>query len=106
MCKVHHKDICNYHDAIILCMINACKESIPTPKNVNNNKTVPGWNDNVQSYFNASPFWHNIWVDNGRPHMGVVADLRHKTRAKYHHVCKIVLKMDAEFRCDMMAEAI
>ncbi len=106
MCKVHHKDICDYHDAIILCIINACKESIATAKHVNNNKTVPGWNDYVPSYFNASLFWHNMWVDNGRPHMGVVADMRHKTRAKCHHVCKIVLKMDAEFRCDMMAEAI
>ncbi len=38
--------------------------------------------------------------------MGVFADLRHKARAKYHHVCKMVLKMDAEIRCDMMAEAI
>ncbi len=86
-------------------MINACKESIPTLKHVNNNKTVPGWNDYVQSYFNSSLFWHNMWVDNGKPHVGVVADLRRKTRAKYH-VCKIVLKMDAEIRCDMMAEAI
>ncbi len=42
MCKAHHKDICDYHDSIILCMINACKESIPTPKHVNNIKTVLG----------------------------------------------------------------
>ncbi len=45
MYKVHHKDMCNNH--AILCMTNACKESIPTPKPVNNNKTVPGWNDYV-----------------------------------------------------------
>ncbi len=106
MCKVHHKDICDYHDAIILCMINACKESIPTPKHVNNIKTVPGWNDYVQHYLNASLFWHNMWVDNGIPHVGVVADLRCKTRAKYHHVCKMVLKMDEDVRCDKMVEAI
>ncbi len=83
-------------------MINACKESIPTPKHVNNNKTVPGWNDYVQSYVNASLFWHYMWVDNDKHHIGVVADMRHKTRAKYHHVCKMVLKMDAEIRCDMI----
>ncbi len=42
ICKVHHKDICDYHDVIILCMINVCKESIPTHNYVNNIKTVPG----------------------------------------------------------------
>ncbi len=47
-----------------------------------------------------------MWVDNGRPHMGVVDDLRRKTRAKYHHVCKMVLKMDAEIRCDTIVEAM
>ncbi len=69
---------------------------------MNNIKTVPVWKDYVQSYFNASLFWHNMWVDNGRPHTGVLADLRCKTRAKYHHVCK----MDAHIMCDKMAEAI
>ncbi len=46
-----------------------------------------------------------MWVDNGRHHLGVVAYLRCRTRAKYH-VCKMVLKMDAEIRYDKMAEAI
>ncbi len=27
-------------------------------------------------------------------------------RAKYHHVCKMVIKRDADIRCDKMAEAI
>ncbi len=59
MCNVHHKQICNYHDAFF-CMINACKERIPSPKQVNNNKTVPGWKDYVHSYFTASLFWQNM----------------------------------------------
>ncbi len=46
-----------------------------------------------------------MWVDNGRPHMGVVADLRSKTIAKHLHACKMVLKMDAEIWY-MMAKAI
>ncbi len=45
-------------------------------------------------------------VDNGRPHLGVVAYLRFKTKAKYHHVCKMLLKMDAQMKCDKMAEVI
>ncbi len=85
-------------------MINACKESIPTSNHVNNIKIVPGYY--AQSYFNASLFWHNMWVNKRRPHVGVVPGLRRKTRARYHHVCKMVLKMDAKVKCDKMAEAI
>ena len=87
-------------------MITACKESIPTCNPVNNCKTLPGWNEYVNSYFQASLCWHKMWVDNGRPHNGVIADLHHQNRAKYHHICKMVLKCDVQIRCDKMAKAL
>ncbi len=34
----------------------------------------------------------------------IVADLIRQTRTKYHLVCKMGLKRDAEIRCDKMAE--
>ncbi len=79
---------CDYQDAIIFCLINAYQHY-------------------VADYFNASGFWHNMWVDNGRPYLGVIGDLRHKTRAKYHHVCKMGLKLWMQILgSDEMAEAI
>ncbi len=37
MCRVqHNNNICDYRDAIVLVMITACKEIIPTCKPVNN----------------------------------------------------------------------
>ncbi len=42
------------YNAIILCMINACKKCKQTVKPINNIKTLPGWKDNVHNYFNAS----------------------------------------------------
>ncbi len=47
-----------------------------------------------------------LCVENDKPYNGIVADLLKQTRTKYHHVCKMVLKQDAEIRCDKMAEAI
>ncbi len=86
MCKVHHSEICEYHDAVIMSMIDACRETIPTTKPANKFKTIPGWNDYVKGYFDTSLFWHNMWVENDKPHNGIVADLMRQTRAKYHHV--------------------
>ncbi len=68
MCKAHHSEICEYHDAVIMSMIDARQETIPTTKLADKCKTVPGWNDYVKGYFDTSLFWHNIWVENDKPH--------------------------------------
>ncbi len=47
-----------------------------------------------------------MWVENDKPHNGLVADTIGQTRAKYHHVYKMGLKRDAGIRCDKLAEAI
>ena len=51
-------------------------------------------------------FWHNIWVENGRPRNGIVADLRRKRRAQYHRACRMVFRKEAEIRGDKMADTI
>ncbi len=106
----HKKDIFNYHDAIVKCMLDASKETIPQSKcshiNKVDSKTVRGWNENVDSYFQTSLFMHSMWIQNGKPHSGVVADIWRRSRAQYHCICKMVLKIDAEIRCDKMTGAI
>ncbi len=81
MCKAYHFEICEYHDVVIMSMIDACLETIPTTKPGNKCKTVPGWNDYVKGYFDTLLFWHNMWVENEKPHNGIVADLMRQTRA-------------------------
>ena len=106
MCKIHFKDICDYHNNIIYSMIDACNKCIPFSRSKGNSKVVPGWNDHVKGYFEASLFWHNMWVENGKPHHGVIAELRRRTRAKYHLAYKMAIKKDAEIRCNKMAQAL
>ncbi len=47
-----------------------------------------------------------MWIHNGKPRNGVVAAIRHRSRAQYHYICKMVLNMDAEIRCDKMTDPI
>ncbi len=42
-------------------------------------KTFPGWNEYVHSYFQTSLFWHSMWIQNGKPHNSVVADIRRRS---------------------------
>ncbi len=89
-CINHKKDICNYHDAIFKYMLDASKEIIPQSKcshiNKVDSKTVPGWNEYVDSYFQTSLFWHSMWIQNGKPRNGVVADIRRRSRAHYNRI--------------------
>ena len=71
-----------------------------------NQKAIPGWSEYVEEYRQASIFWHKLWVDNGKPRVGVVADVRRKTRARYHRAIKFVRKHEEAIRSDKMAEAL
>ncbi len=104
ICKAHHSEICEYR--VIMSMIDVCHKTIPTTKPANKCKTVAGWNDYAKGYFDTSLFWHSMWVENDKPHNDIVTDLMIQTRAKYHHVCKMVLTQDAEIVSDKIAEAI
>ncbi len=59
MCSIHKQDICAYHDAIIMAMMQACSETIPISKSDHSNvKAVPGWNEYIEGYFRTSLFEH------------------------------------------------
>ena len=72
----------------------------------NNNNIVAGWNEYVKEHKNISLFWHKEWLDNGRPHQGMIAYNIRKTRAKYHYAIKYVNKEKIRIRSDRMAQAI
>ena len=107
MCTDHYVEICNFHDDIINSLLQSSLDTIPTSrsKENKNKKVIPGWNDYVKRYFEASQFWHSLWINNNKPKTGIIADIRRKTRARYHLVIKMVKKYEAEIRCDKMSES-
>merc|ERR1739842_294014 len=69
-------------------------------------KVVPGWNENVRPFFEKSLFWHDIWVQNGKPRGGEVANIMRLTRARYHYAIRNSIKSNIKIRNDKMAEAV
>jgi len=51
-------------------------------------KALAGWNEEVEPVRNEAMFWHGIWLDKGKPHQGIIADIRRRTRAKYKHAVR------------------
>ena len=67
---------------------------------------MPGWNEHVQAQHDTSLFWHDIWVQCGRPHNGEVADIMRRTRSRYHYAVRYVIKEETRLKSNRMAEAI
>ena len=83
----HALDIQQLHDDIISACIDA-SEDIPSTKE--NNKIVPGWNEFVNPEKEKAILWRKIWISNGSPRHGHVADIMRRTRAKYHYVIRCI----------------
>ncbi len=92
------------HEHIILALLDASNNSIQVFKPLVS-KVIPCWNEYVDQYFQSFLLWHAIWKANGEPSEGIIADVRHKTRSKYHKVCKIVMRQEGEIRSDNIVEA-
>ena len=60
------------------------KDTIPRTKPRSKSGCIPGWTEFVAPLRARSIFWHNLWLDCGKPHTGYVADIMRKTRARYH----------------------
>jgi len=67
---------------------------------------IPGWSEEVQPLRDKYLFWHNIWIDCGRPQEGYVADCMRRTRASYHYAIPRVKKNEEQIICDRIANSL
>ena len=81
----HALDIQQLHDDIISACIDASEDIPSTGKS---SKNVPGWNKFVRPEKEKAILWRKIWISNGSPRHGHVADIMRRTRAKYHYVIR------------------
>ena len=107
-CKIHT----DYIKYLYTCIIDICIKSsvrwLPAigGGECKKGKVVPGWNENVRPFFEKSLFWHDIWVQNGKPRGGEVANIMRLTRARYHYAIRNSIKSNIKIRNDKMAEAV
>jgi hypothetical protein len=108
-CTNHFEQIEKFHDEIISACISASEETIPVNRVNGVQGRAPGragWNDEVKEWKRRAIFWHDLWKENGRPHHGVVADIRRHTRAQYHLAVKRNKKNQDKVAANKLAESI
>ena len=106
-CKIHSGQLNYVYDSIIDICKDSSDEFLPKSGNVQaNNREIPGWNEQVKPYLDKSLFWHELWVQCGKPNQGEIARVMRMTRARYHYAIRSVLKSQIQIRNDRMAEAV
>ena len=106
-CKIHTEHLNYVYDRIIEICKDSSDQYLPKsgqPKT--GNREIPGWNEYVKPFHDKSLFWHDIWVQCGRPRHREVSRIMRMTRAKYHYAVRSLLKEQIKIRNDKMAEAI
>ncbi len=102
---IHINALNEYCSNILDCCICAADTCIPLT-GVGANRRVPGWSKHVQPYKDKAMFWHNIWMDMGRPHDGIVAEIRRSSRAKYHQAIRTAMREESTLVRQKIAECM
>jgi len=84
----HRSDIVNYANHIADNLVEAGLNTVPQMRP--NFQSTPGFSEHVKPYREESMFWHNLWIDRGRPKTGHVANCMRRTRAAYHYAVRRV----------------
>jgi hypothetical protein len=106
-CTSHNNDIKVYYNNIAKACKDACSMTIPHLKsNSNTHNGIPGWNKHVKKYRDEAIFWHSLWKSADSPRSGVLADIRKKTRARYHYALRYIKKHEDMCRANQMADSI
>lgn len=106
-CK-HIDVINNYCSLIMESCILAGEQVFPIVKCSSDKgpKIIPGWKEYVEPYREKSIFWHNIWIDCGRPKLGQVADLMRRSRAQYHYAVRCAKNQNDKLRNQKLADSL
>jgi endonuclease/exonuclease/phosphatase family metal-dependent hydrolase len=103
-CNFHCTNIQEFYDAIVKACIEAASCTIPMSHGAC--PQVTGWNEHVEGFKQQALFWHNVWKDNNSPRTGLIADIRKRTRAKYHYAIRFVRKNKETCAANNMANAL
>ena len=105
-CTKHVEYIKNIHSKIVKICKEASEKTLPHTSQNKDIKIIPGWNEHVKEHADRANIWHRTWINIGRPPHGYVANMRRKTRLKYHYTLRRVVKDNIRIRNEKMGEAI
>ena len=105
-CSMHKESINQLHRCIINICSEASKTCLPHSSGSKSRRTIPGWNEYVKEHAENAKVWHDVWMQSGKPRHGDIANMKRKTRLKYHYAIRFVKEENIRIRNNKMGEAI
>jgi hypothetical protein len=102
----HVNAVSKYADDISNACLAAGEVSIPHTCDRKVGNRIPGWSERIEPLRQKSLFWHDLWIDCGRPRSSVVADCMLHTRAAYHCAIRQTRKNEDSIVRERIAEAM
>lgn len=109
-CTMHNTSLENFHNDIVNACLLSSERTIPATSKMSKGGPKPGgllgWNEHVEDLRQRAILWHIIWKDNGSPRHGLLADIRRRTRSRYHHAVRFVKRQKERLSADRLAESM
>jgi hypothetical protein len=103
---LHRTALNQYCRDIGQCCLNAGLQTIPTTVCDNDHRVIPGWSEHVAPLREKSLFWHNVWLQAGKPRNGVLANIMRTARINYHKAIRNARKNGDLIRKEKFADKI
>ena len=104
----HSEDRDGFMLDVMGCVIEASQKIIPLTgggQGCSEEKSVPGWREEVEPLRQAALFWHSVWVSLGRPPVGQARMVMVRTRSKYHYAIRAVKAREEEIKRQRLLDA-
>lgn len=104
----HHGDFEAFFSHIVEACVLATEECIPHTgsRGRGNGGGVPGWSEHLRGKREAATFGHRRRLEDGRPPMAWLADMRTRTRAQCHRAAKLIKNNKVRIIRDKVANSI
>ena len=95
---LQHRAYIDMYCKDIVCALEYANECIPKKSACNNKARLPGWNTHVKPYRDDATFWRRLWLQQGKPRSGTVAESMRSSRRSYHYAIRAIKQQDAHLR--------
>ena len=99
-------DIDTHCKQLIYVLLRTGNETLRQCKSNATDFGTPLWNDEIDDIREVALFWHWLWIENGRPPLGHIADIMRRTRAKYHYTVHYTKRCENDRIKRKMAESV
>jgi len=99
----HCANIEEYYSKIIICLLEATNQCVPSKRVKSSYVGVAGWNDFVDEKHEAARAAFLEWMVNGKPRSDHIYEIMKITRAKFKLALRYYKTNEERFQCDALA---